>query len=248
MESALRGGGPIEVDRSNARRKLREGLLDLPLMDIDISINDSVLPDDVVAFLREADLRVSQFVRNSPIRITGFVPSDFVTVYHSLRAITEASLAPGTSFCEWGSGFGVVASLAAMLEFKVCGIEIERGLVDASRRLADDFGLPVEFVHGSFVPSGAEADVEEAYADTSAEYFWLSTDADGAYNELGLGPHDFDVVFAYPWPGEECLIEGLFEKYAAEEALLLTYDQYNSVRIRRKVGEMPGLVAVKAID
>jgi hypothetical protein len=209
-------------------------------MDIDISINDSVLPDDVVAFLREADLRVSQFVRNSPVRITSFVPSNFVTVYHSLRAITEASLASGTSFCEWGSGFGVVASLAAMLEFKVCGIEIERGLVDASRRLADDFGLPVEFVHGSLVPSGAEADVEKAYADTSTEYFWLSTDADGAYNELGLGPHDFDVVFAYPWPGEECLIEDLFEKYAAEDALLLTYNQYNSVRIRRKMGEMAG--------
>ena len=96
----------------------------MPLLDIDISINGSVLPDDVVAFLREADLRVSQFVRNSPVRVTGFVPSDFVTVYHSLRAITEANLASGTSLCEWGSGFGVVASLAAMLEFKVCGIEI----------------------------------------------------------------------------------------------------------------------------
>ena len=212
----------------------------MPLLDIDISINGSVLSDDVVAFLREADLRVSQFVRNSPVRVTGFVPSDFVTVYHSLRAITEANLASGTSLCEWGSGFGVVASLAAMLEFKVCGIEIERCLVNASRRLADDFRLPVEFVHGSFVPSGAEADVEEAYTASSTEYFWLVTDADDAYDELGLGPHDFDVVFAYPWPGEECLIEGLFEKYAAEEALLLTYTQYNSVRLQRKVGEMPG--------
>jgi len=211
----------------------------VPLVDIDISINGSVLPDDVVDFLREADLRVSQFVKNSPVRVTGFVPSNFVTVYQALRAITEANLASGTSLCEWGSGFGVVASLAAMLEFKVCGIEIEKGLVDASRRLANDFGLPVKFVHGSFVPSGAEADVEEAYADTSAEYFWLVTDADDAYDELKLGPHDFDVVFAYPWPGEECLIECLFEKYAAEEALLLTYNQYNSVRLRRKVGEMP---------
>ena len=212
----------------------------MSLVDIEISNNGSVLPDDIVAFLRESDLRVSQFLWNSPLRATGFVPSDFKTVYHALKAITDANLAPGTSLCEWGSGFGVVASLAAMLGFKVCGIEIERDLVDASRRLADDFGLPVEFVHGSFVPSGAEADVEEAYADTSTEYFWLVTDADDAYDELGLGPHDFDVVFAYPWAGEECLIEGLFEKYAAEEALLLTYTQYNSVRLRRKVGEMPG--------
>ena len=212
----------------------------MPLVDIEISINGSVLPDDVVAFIREADLRVSQFVRRSPVRITGFVPSDFVTVYHALRAITEANLAPGTSLCEWGGGFGVVASLAAMLGFKVCGIEIERGLVDASRRLADDFGLPVEFVHGSFVPYGAEAYAEEAYADNNAESFWLATDADDAYDKLGLDPDDFDVVFAYPWPGEEGLTASLFEKYAAEEALLLTYDKFNSVRLRRKVGNRSG--------
>ncbi len=212
----------------------------MPLLDIEISTNGSVLPDDVGAFLLEADSRVSQFVTNSPIRITGFVPSDFVTVYHALRAITEANLAPGTSLCEWGSGFGVVASLAAMLEFNVCGIEIERGLVDLSRRLADDFGLPVEFVHGSFVPSGAEAYAEEAYADNNADSFWLVTDADDAYDALGLDPDDFDVVFAYPWPGEECLIASLFEKYAAEEALLLVYDQFNSVRLRRKVGKRSG--------
>ena len=207
----------------------------MPLLDVDISINGSGLPSNVVAFLREAELRVSQFVRNSPDHVKGFVPSDFVTVYRSLRAITEANLAAGTSLCEWGSGFGVVASLAAMLEFQVCGIEIERALVNASRRLADDFCLPVEFVHGSFVPSGAEADVEESHADSSSEYFWLVTDADDTYDELGRGPHDFDVVFAYPWPAEECLIEDIFEKYAAEEALLLTYTAYDSVRLRRKV-------------
>jgi len=72
----------------------------VPLVDIEISINGSVLPDDVVAFLCEADLRVSEFVRNGFIRVTGFVPSDFVTVYHALRAITKANLAPGTSLCE----------------------------------------------------------------------------------------------------------------------------------------------------
>ncbi len=209
----------------------------MPLVDIEISINGSVLPDNVVAFLREADLRVSQYVRNSPIRVTGFVPSDFVTVYHALRAITEANLAPGTSLCEWGSGFGVVASLAAMLEFKACGIEIEKDLVDASRRLADDFGLPVEFVHGSFIPSAAEACAEEAYADNNAEYSWLVTDGDDGYDELGLDPDDFDVVFAYPWPGEEYLITNLFEKYAAEGALLLTYNYLDSVRLRRKLSE-----------
>jgi hypothetical protein len=207
----------------------------MPLVDIEISTNGSVLPDDVADFLREVDSRVDRFVRNSSDHVTSFVPSDFVTVYHALRVISDTNLAAGASFCEWGSGFGVVASLAAMLEFNVCGIEIERSLVDASQRLADDYGLPVEFIHGSFIPEGAEAFADETLADNNADFFWLVTDADDAYDKLGLDPDDFDVVFAYPWPGEESLIESLFEEYAAEGALLLTYGQFDSVRLQRKV-------------
>ena len=57
-------------------------LLDVPLVDIEISNSGSVMPDDIVTFLCEADLRVSQFLRNRPLRATGFVPSDFKTAYH----------------------------------------------------------------------------------------------------------------------------------------------------------------------
>jgi len=212
----------------------------VPLVEIEISNNDSFLPEEIVAFLCEADLRVSQFLQASPRRATGFVPCDFKTVYHALQAITDTNLASGNSLCEWGSGFGVVASLAAMLEFEACGIEIEEELVEASRRLADDFGLPVEFVQGSFIPAGAESCVDEAYADNNAEYSWLVTDAEEGYEELQLDPDDFDVVFAYPWPGEEYLITSLFEKYAAEGALLLTYNSLESVRLRRKLSEDSG--------
>lgn len=216
----------------------------MALVDVDFSISDQGLPKDVATFLREADLRVDQFLKSRSVPISSFVSSDFVTVYHALRAIAKANLAPGSSFCEWGSGFGVVASLASMLEFDVCGIEIERDLVDASQGLADDFGLAVEFVHGSFIPPGAEAEVEEAYAENNNDYFWLATDADAAYDELGLELNDFDLVFAYPWPGEEHLLTELFEKYAAEEALLLLYDQFNSIRLLRKVGESSGIQTV----
>ncbi len=211
----------------------------MPLVDIELSVNGSDLPSDVRVFLREAYLRVGRFVRNSPIRVGGFAPSGFATVYRSLRAIAEAKLAPGNSFCEWGSGFGVVA-LAAMLKFRAYGIEIERGLVDASKRLADDFGLPVQFVHGSFIPPGGGAYADGPCANNNAEFFGVVTDADNAYCELGLDPDDFDLVFAYPWPGEEHVIEKLFAHYAAEGALLLTYNQFDSVRLRRKVGERSG--------
>tara|TARA_R110002095_G_scaffold154388_4_gene134187 strand:- start:402 stop:1037 length:636 start_codon:yes stop_codon:yes gene_type:complete len=208
-------------------------------VEIELSNHGSVLPDEIVAFLREADLRVSQFLQDSPRRATGFVPSDYKTVYHALQAITDTNLAPGNSFCEWGSGFGVVASLAAMLEFMACGIEIEEELVDASRSLAEHFGLPVEFVQGSFIPLGGESCVEEAYAENNSEFSWLITDAEEGYEELQLELEDFDVVFAFPWPGEEYLITSLFEKYAAEGALLLTYNSLESVRLRRKQNEQP---------
>ncbi len=212
----------------------------MPLVDIEFSTNGCDLPSDVRDFLREAYLRVGQFVRKSPIRVSGFAPSGFATVYRSLRAIVEAKLAPGNSFCEWGSGFGVAASLAAMLKFRAHGIEIEKGLVDASKQLADDFGLPVEFVHGSFIPPGRGAHADEACAKNNAEFFGLVSDADSAYRELGLDLNEFDIFFAYPWPSEEQAIENLFARYAAEGALLLTYNQYHSVRLRRKVGERSG--------
>ena len=212
----------------------------MTLVDVEISIRESVLPDEVLVFLREADQRVNQFVRNVQLHVIGFVPSDFVTVYRALRTIVQTNLAPGNAFCEWGSGFGVVASLASMLELDTCGIEIDRGLVDDSRKLADDFGLSVELIHGSFIPRGGEADVERAFAAHGTDASWLVTDADNAYDELGLEPDDFDLVFAYPWPGEEGLIAGLFEKYGAEGALLLTYNQFDYMRLQRKVGKRAG--------
>ena len=36
--------------------------------------------------------------------------------------------------------------------------------------------------------------------------------------ELGLDPDDFDIVFAYPWPGEEQIIFDLFASHAATGA------------------------------
>jgi hypothetical protein len=144
-------------------------------------------------------------------------------------------LAPGKVVCEWGSGFGVVACLAAMLELDAYGIEIEPELVEASRSFADHFRLPVTFVHGSLIPRGSEAQAEAACVANSSAYFWLVTDPDDAYDELGFESNDFDVVFAYPWPGEECLFEYLFEQHGANGALLLTYNEFDSVRLQRNV-------------
>jgi hypothetical protein len=142
-----------------------------------------------------------------------------------------AGAAPGDLFCEWGSGFGVVACLAAMLGFESCGIEIEGELVDAARALADDFGLSVEFIRGSFIPEGSDVcpDPDDGFA-------WLTTHDGGTQEELGLVPADFDTVFAYPWPDEERVVGELFERHAAVGAVLLTYHGNDVLRVRRKMG------------
>lgn len=211
----------------------------MPLVEIELPIQPAPLPEEVDEFLREADARIAAYYESQTVRTAGFVPSDFPLVFHALKMIVEMNLAAGHSFCEWGSGFGVVASLAAMLEFDAYGIEVDRNLVDAARNLAADFGLPVEFVHGSFIPPGDDVLADEACADSSNEIVFLVTDAGAAYDELGLSPDDADVIFAYPWPGERSAIEVLFEHNAAEGALLLTYNSFESVRLQRRVRRKP---------
>src|SRR5262245_51626456 len=111
-------------------------------------------PPDLRRFLREARRRIARFQRSH--RAGGFVPSDFNAAYAGLVALEARGLLAGRWFCEWGSGFGVVSCLAAMLGFEAWGIEAEEDLVEEARQLADDFGVPAEFVHGSFLPDTTE--------------------------------------------------------------------------------------------
>lgn len=201
----------------------------MPLLDLSLSKDVVSLPTDVRAFLGEADRRIERF--QSERAIPGFVPSDYVSVYAVLQALAAEGVAPGKLFCEWGSGFGVVACLAAMLDFDACGIEIEGELVDAAQELADDFDLPVQFIRGSFIPEGSEPCL-----DPSADYAWLTTHGESPEEELGLAPADFSVIFAYPWPDEENLVGALFERHAHTGAVLVTYHASHDLRLRRKTG------------
>ena len=197
-------------------------LIDLPRL-----LVEPTLPLAVRQFLREADRRTEQICRDS--HLPAFVPSDFAGFYAALRALEASGLLHGRWFCEWGSGLGVSACLAAMLEFDAWGIEIEGELVDAARLLAADFDLPVEFVRGSFIPPGSDALATEA--DDCA---WLTAVAGGGLEEIGMGPEEFDVIFAYPWPDEERLIAKLFDRHGRAGAVLMTYHEVGGLRLRRK--------------
>lgn len=199
----------------------------MPLVDLEVPFAQAAPPGDVRSFLREAERRIERFQRHS--RIPAFVPSDFARTYAVLRTLAEADLAPGNLFCEWGSGFGVVTCLAAMLDFDACGIEIEAELVEAAQELAADFDLPVEFMHGSFVPQGGEA-----FLDNGDGFGWLTTEENEA-QELDLEPEDFDVIFAYPWPDEEQVTGDLFERFGRAGAVLVTHHGCEDFRVRRKM-------------
>jgi hypothetical protein len=199
----------------------------MPLVDIHMASVAVPIPCDITRLLAEAERRIVRF--QAEYVVPGFVASNYVAAFGVLQTLADSNLSRGSQFCEWGSGLGVVTCLAAMLGFDACGIEVEESLVSEARQLAEDFGLSVEFVHGSFVPRGAEDRVHAC-----GTYSWLTTEGDYAYEELGLDPTDMDVVFAYPWPDEEGVTGELFERYAGYGGVLATYHGGDEFRLRRK--------------
>jgi len=201
----------------------------MPLRNVPRPGSVGPIPTDIRAFLREADRRIRRYVRR--YSHAAFVPCNFGGAYGVLRHLAAQAEAAGTLFCEWGSGFGVVTCLAAFLEFDAYGIEVDGTLVRASRRLAADYDLPVEFAQGSFIPRG-----DRMLMRAASSFSWLTTTEAPAHEELGLATEDFGIIFAYPWPDEERALAQLFERHAAADALLVTFHGGEDFRLRRKSG------------
>ena len=152
-----------------------------------------------------------------------FIPGDYELVLQALIA----QRAPGLRFLEWGSGTGTITIMADLLGFEAYGIELDAPLVEMARGLAERHHSRARFVAGSFVPTG---------------YRWRPKDGDGRMGTIGQGPSayfelghpldDFDLVYAYPWGGEEPLMLDLMQQYGNPEARLLLHGD-DDVRVYR---------------
>jgi hypothetical protein len=165
---------------------------------------------------------------DSSVRQHGFHPfvaADYECVLHALVALRG----PGQRFLEWGSATGVITIMADLLGFEAYGIELDRELVGIARGLAERYDSGARFAVGSFLPAG---------------YRWRPSTGDGrlgtigdgvsAYPELGHPLEDFDLVYAYPWSGEEPLMLDVMRCYGGKGARLLLHgDAAPGVRVYR---------------
>jgi hypothetical protein len=153
-----------------------------------------------------------------------FVPADYERVLQTLLELR----APGLRFLEWGSGMGVIAIMADLLGFEAYGIELDAQLVDVARGLAERYGSGARFVAGSFVPAG---------------YRWNSRTGDDRIGTIGYGQsgypelrhplEDFDIVYAYPWSGEEPMMLDLMRAYGDRDARLVLHGGPQGARVYR---------------
>ena len=156
----------------------------------------------------------------------GFFPGDYSGAYAALRSILESGLAPGKCFCEWGSGTGVITLLAASLGFAAHGIEVQPEFVEFARSLETADGAV--FACGTFVPDGLASTLPRPDHPS-----FLDNDGEDGHVQLELDPAHVDVVYCYPWPGDEQAVDAVFEAIAREGALLLT-DDGEGFQLKRK--------------
>jgi hypothetical protein len=191
----------------------------LPLVSIAVDPDPRPPSEALASFLAEADRRIRRHVRRHRVEpARGFVTSDTATAVGILRSLRH-SPAVAHTFCEWGSGFAQVTGAAEILGFEATGIEIRRSLAEASQKLLRDFELRAEILLGSFFPSDFEIPSDLHLADGPT----VLGEGFGAGDEVEAEIHDFDVVYAYPWPDEEDLFLHLFEERAAHGALFVLY-------------------------
>lgn len=199
------------------------------------------LPDSVARYLEEANRRIDVlFETERNKRTPKFIPSDSELLYAALARVTEQDLPLGRVYCEWGSGLGLGTCMAALLGYEAYGIEIEPTLVEISRELAENSGIDVRILEGSYIPDGFES-----YGGVGGEelvrpehFFGGGTDHFApTYEGMPCPTDEIDVFFVYPWPTEQEFMLELFDALAAEGAIFLAYYGDGEICCYRKSAE-----------
>ncbi|MEN8660788.1 class I SAM-dependent methyltransferase [Marivita sp.] len=141
-------------------------------------------------------------------RIPSLVTSNGLIAWRFLQAVESHVRSKPTRFCEWGSGVGVVTSLAALQGWIGRGIEIEPKLVKEATKLARDNEVDVTFHQGSYKP------------DALFEQTWPDDDFDTGH---GFGLFDFDVIYMYAWPAESATVTEAVRRFAHPGTIFMRY-------------------------
>ena len=187
-----------------------------PDLDPEVGARIDALCEEGRAFWHRFDVEVRQDDWHP------FVAAD----YDSVRTVLVSLRKPGRRFLEWGSATGVITIMADLLGFDSCGIELDSSLVDVGREFASRWRSNARFAAGSFIPMGWE---------------WRLSGGDGRHGTIGRGPSgylelgraldDFDVVYGFPWMGEEPMMLDLMRCHGREDARLVLHTVQNRARI-----------------
>lgn len=156
------------------------------------------------------------------LRFHPFVAADYERVFRALLALRG----PDLRFLEWGSATGVITIMADLLGFEAYGIELDPDLVDISRRLAARSDSGALFAVGSFLPDGYDWK-----SDTGDRRLGTIGRGASGYPSLGRSLEDFDLVFAFPWDGEQPIMLDLMRRRGGSDASLLLYHGTEGVRV-----------------
>jgi hypothetical protein len=159
-----------------------------------------------------------------------FVATDFDLLLRTLVAVRE----PGLRFLEWGSGMGVVTIMADLLGFDAAGIELDARLVDTARALAAKYDSRARFVAGSFLPAGYEY-----RSSTGDRRMGTIGEGESGYLALGQPLEDFDIVYGYPWSGEEPVMLDVMRTYGRRDARLLLHSGNLGIHTYRSGKRVP---------
>jgi hypothetical protein len=196
----------------------------LTTQQIDYTPLPANLPREVSDLINHADALWEQFwAQKLNKRYPRYVASEPAQVYAALKHVRDEGLAFGDRFIEWGSGFGVASSLAALLGFEATGIELEEGLVEIAEKLAEKHQTGAEFIATTYIPEGFISYDHVGGSDIVPDDSFGHQAEAPRYDDMDIGLDEIDVFFVYPWPGEQEMMLKLFDSVASEDAILIAY-------------------------